>query len=236
MENTIKKLPESERPYEKCMREGAGALSDSELLAVIMRSGTKGRSSVALANEILNHMKTSSYPGLLGLLHSSVSDLMKIHGIGKVKAIQLKCIGELSKRIAASAAKTQMRFDQPVTIAKYYMEKLRHEEQELMVCMMLDSKNHLLGEQILSRGTVNATLITPREVFVEALRHHAVCLILIHNHPSGDPTPSQCDVEVTERMRQAGDLLGIRVLDHLIIGDQKYFSFLEQGFMEEYTD
>lgn len=236
MENTIKKLPEWERPYEKCIREGAGALSDSELLAVIMRSGTKGRSSVALANEILNQTKTSSYPGLLGLLHSSVSDLMKIHGIGKVKAIQLKCIGELSKRIAASAARTQLRFDQPITIAKYYMEKLRHEEQELMVCMMLDSKNHLLGEQILSRGTVNATLITPREVFVEALRYHAVCLILIHNHPSGDPTPSKCDMEVTERMRRAGELLGIRVLDHLIIGDQKYFSFREQGFMEEYTD
>lgn len=236
MENTIQKMPETERPYEKCIREGAGVLSDSELLAVIMRSGTKGSSSIALANEILNHMKHSSYPGLLGLFHSSISDLMKIRGVGKAKAVQLKCIGELSKRIAASAARTQMRFDRPDTIARYYMEKLRHEEQELMVCMMLDTKNHPLGEQILSRGTVNATLITPREVFMEALRYHAVSLILIHNHPSGDPTPSNCDTEITERMQQAGELLGIHLLDHLIIGDQRYFSFREQGLFKEYTD
>lgn len=235
MKYTIRELPKSERPYEKCIHEGAGALSDGELLAVILRSGTKGSSSLSLANEILNTMQQSSYPGLLGILHSSLSDLMKIRGIGKVKAVQLKCIGELSKRIATSAARTQLCFDRPVSVAKYYMEQLRHEEQELMICMMLDSKNHLLGEQLLTRGTVNATLITPREVYMEALRYHAVCLILIHNHPSGDPHPSQCDAEVTERMFQAGELLGIRLLDHIIIGDQKYFSFQERGILEEYA-
>lgn len=233
MKDTIRELPKSQRPYEKCIREGEGTLSDSELLAVILRCGTRGRSSLSLANEILKRTKNSSFPGLLGLLHLSRTDLMKINGIGEVKAVQLKCIGELSKRMASAAARPQLSFQNPVTIARYYMEQLRHEEQELLYCMMLDSKNHLLGERLLSRGTANATLITPREVFVEAVRCHAVSLILVHNHPSGDPNPSHGDREVTSRIYQAGELLGIHLLDHIIIGDQRYMSFREQGLMDE---
>lgn len=232
MKDTMKELPESQRPYEKCIREGESALSDGELLAVILRSGTRGINSLDLANEILNHMDNSSYPGLLGILHTSLEELTKIHGIGRVKAIQLKCIGELSKRIATTAARTQLSFEQPSTIARYYMEQLRHEEQEVILCMMLDGKNHLMGEQYLSRGTANAALITPREIFVEALRRHAVNIILVHNHPSGDPMPSPCDEEVTERVYQAGELLGIHLLDHIIIGDHRYVSFREQGLLE----
>lgn len=235
MPEKIKELPKLQRPYEKCLSEGESALSDSELLAVILRNGTKGTSSLSLANQILNLTEESSYPGLLGLLHLSLPELMKIHGIGKVKAIQLKCIGELSKRMASAAARPGLSFQNPVTIAKYYMERLRHEEQELLYCMMLDNKNHLLAEQLLSRGTANATLITPREVFLEAVRYHALCLILVHNHPSGDPSPSSCDVDVTNRICQAGELLGIHLLDHIIIGDQKYFSFREQNLLDEYT-
>lgn len=233
MKHTIKELPETERPYEKCLREGADALSDSELLAVILKTGTKGSSSLDLANEILNFLQNSSYPGLVGLHYISLEELTKIHGIGRVKAIQLKCIGELSKRIATSAAKSDLSFHDPVTIARYYMEQLRHEEQEVMVCMMLDSKNHLLGEQILTKGISNATLITPREVFLAALKYHAVNLILVHNHPSGDPMPSQCDLDVTERIREAGEILGIQLLDHIIIGDHRYMSFREQGYLNE---
>lgn len=236
MKYTMKELPESERPYEKCLREGEAVLSDSELLSVILRCGTRGSSSLSLANEILNYMQQLSYPGLLGLLHCSVSDLMNIHGIGKVKAIQLKCIGELSKRIATAEAKTQLCFHMPDTIAKYYMERLRHEEQELMICMMLDNQNHLLGEQLLSMGTVNATLITPREIFLQALKYHAVSLILVHNHPGGDPTPSRSDMDITDRICQSGEILGIHILDHIIIGDQSYVSFREQGLISEYTD
>ena len=233
MKHTIKELPETERPYEKCLREGADALSDSELLAVILKTGTKGSSSLDLANEILNFLQNSSYPGLVGLHYISLEELTKIHGIGRVKAIQLKCIGELSKRIATSAAKSDLSFHDPVTIARYYMEQLRHEEQEVMVCMMLDSKNHLLGEQILTKGISNATLITPREVFLAALKYHAENLILVHNHPSGDPMPSQCDLDVTERIREAGEILGIQLLDHIIIGDHRYMSFREQGYLNE---
>ena len=236
MNQTIKDIPESERPYEKCMRDGESALSDSELLAVILRSGTRGQNSLSLANEILNHMEQSSYPGLLGLLHSSLSDLKKIHGIGTVKAVQLKCIGELSKRIAGAAARPALCFQNPDSIAAYYMEQLRHQEQEVMICMMLDNQNHLLNDIVLSKGTVNATLITPREVYLEALRYHAVSLILIHNHPGGNPAPSQCDRQVTERIFKAGEMLGISLLDHIIIGDHRYISFREQGILGEYLE
>lgn len=236
MNHTMKELPESQRPYEKCIRDGTQALSDSELLAVILRNGTAGSSSLTLANEVLSSFEHSPYPGLLGILHCSLSDLTNIHGIGKVKAIQLKCIGELSKRIAAASARPSLSFHDPVTIAQYYMEQLRHEEQELILCVMLDSKNHFLGDVLVSRGTATAALVTPREVFMEVLRYHAVGLILIHNHPSGDPSPSSEDLSITDRMSQAGMLLGIPLLDHIIIGDHRYVSFREQGLLGATTE
>lgn len=231
--NIMKQLPEEQRPYEKCFTQGESALSDSELLAVILRSGTQGKNSLTLAQEILKVMEKSSYPGLTGLLHISVQDLMKINGIGRVKAVQLKCIGELSKRIARNAARPQLVMNSPASIAAYYMEELRHEEQEVVICMMADVKGHFLGDKILTRGTVTGSMVTPREIYMEALRRHAVSLILIHNHPSGDPTPSPDDVQITTRIYQAGELIGIHLLDHIVIGDQKYCSFREEGLWEE---
>ena len=231
--NIMKQLPEEQRPYEKCFTQGESALSDSELLAVILRSGTQGKNSLTLAQEILKVMEKSSYPGLTGLLHISVQDLMKINGIGRVKAVQLKCIGELSKRIARNAARPQLVMNSPDSIAAYYMEELRHEEQEVVICMMSDVKGHFLGDKILTRGTATGSMVTPREIYMEALRRHAVSLILIHNHPSGDPTPSPDDVQITTRIYQAGELIGIHLLDHIVIGDQKYCSFREEGLWEE---
>ena len=236
MQKKIKELPESQRPYEKCQRDGSASLSDSELLAVILKSGTQGSNSIDLASEVLQVMEHSPYPGLSGILHISMKELMMIKGIGPVKAVQLKCIGELSKRIAMSVARPQLCLNHPDTIAHYYMERLRHEEQELMICMMLDSGMHLLGDPVLSIGTVNSALITPREIYKEALRYHAVSVILIHNHPSGNPYPSQEDILITEKISKAGELIGIRLVDHIIIGDQRYISFMEQGFMEQYQD
>lgn len=234
VKDTMKELPEAQRPYEKCIREGEAALSDSELLAVILRSGTQGMSALALANKVLSLTNDTAYPGLLGLMRLSLQDLMKVNGIGKVKAVQLKCIGELSKRMASEATRPYISFRDPESIARYYMEQLRHEEQELLFAMMFDNRNHLLGEHLVTKGTVNATLVTPREIFVKALKDRAVCLILVHNHPSGNPSPSDCDIEVTERIFKAGELVGITLLDHIIIGDQKYFSFRLQGLMNEY--
>ena len=233
--NIIKDLPEAQRPYEKCFSQGEAALSDCELLAVILRSGTQGLNSLELAQEILQYMETSSYTGLTGLLHISVQDLMEIHGIGQVKAVQLKCIGELSKRIARTATRPQMVMNNPSSVASYYMEELRHEEQEVVICMMSDVKGHFLGDKVLTRGTATGSLVTPREIYMEALRRHAVSLILVHNHPSRDPTPSPDDMQITARIYQAGELLGIHLLDHIIIGDQKYCSFREEGIWEECT-
>ena len=166
------------------------------------------------------------------LHHLSLTQLQEIKGIGEVKAIQIKCIGELSRRIAKSASKSALRFQEPGTIADYYMEDMRHLEQETLVCMMLDTRNHLLGETELSRGTVNASLISPREIYLEAMSYHAVYIILVHNHPSGDPLPSEEDIRITRRVCQAGEILGISLLDHIIIGDLTYCSLRQEGMMQ----
>lgn len=232
MENhTMKNLPEDDRPYEKCLLNGPESLSDSQLLAVILRSGTRGQSAVSLAAEVLRKCR---YPdGLLGIHHLSYKELMDIRGIGTVKAVQLKCIGELSKRIAARSARPLLDFLNPETIADYYMERLRHEEQERMICMMLNTKNQLLGEEEISRGTVNASLVSPRDLLLAALKFHAVHIILVHNHPSGNPQPSREDLLLTRRVQAACRLVDIPLLDHIVIGDRRYVSFREEGFLSQ---
>lgn len=224
---TMKDLPVQDRPYEKCLKFGTEHLTDAELLAIILRTGRQGSSSLELSYEILQLADTCKQ-GLCGLHHLSVPELMGIPGVGKVKAVQVKCIGELSRRMARQKAKNRLSFHAPDTIAAYYMEELRHLEQEVLLCMMLDTKNHLLGEKRMFLGTVNASLVSPRELFLEALRFQAVNIILVHNHPSGDPTPSREDVRITERVRQGGELLGIHLLDHIIIGEHTYVSFKEK--------
>ncbi len=220
----MKELPRDQRPYEKCLRYGAARLSDAELLAVILRTGTTGCSSLDLAAEVLKASKLEE--GLLGIHHLSLQELQSIRGVGQVKAVQIKCIGELSKRIASESTRQRLTFDNPDTIADYYMELLRHEEQEKIICMMLDTKNHFLGDVVLTVGTVNSSLLSPRELFLEAQKFHAVHIILVHNHPSGDATPSKEDTQVTARIKKAGELLGITLLDHIVIGDHCYTSIL----------
>lgn len=224
---TIKELPPSERPYERCLQHGPEYLTDAELLAVILRTGTKGKPSTYLANQILSHAKGQE--GLLSLYHLSVEQVMQIPGVGKVKAVQVMCITELSKRISKTIARGELVFHHPQSIANYYMEELRHLEKETIICMMLNTKNNLLGEEVISQGTVNSTLISPREVFLSALSFRAVNIILIHNHPSGDPNPSKEDIQITHRVKDAGNLIGIKLLDHIIIGDQQYTSMREDG-------
>lgn len=215
------------QPYEKCLKYGVSVLTDAELLAVFLRNGTRGCSSLELAGNILQNMKGNG--GLSGLLHMTRQDFCRWNGIGTVKAIQLLCIGELSKRISRSEARERLSFSSPETIADYYMEVLRHREQECVICMLLDTKHHLLGEVELSRGTVNQSLLSPRELFLQALGYHAVHLVLVHNHPSGDPAPSEEDRLMTDRIVRGGLLLDITLLDHVIIGDRSYYSFAEHG-------
>lgn len=223
----IQELPAEERPYEKCLRCGPSALSDSELLAVIIRSGTPGSSSIDLARKVLQ--KGTHQKGLLGIHHLSLQELMEIKGIGQVKAVQIKCIGELSKRIASVSARYLLDIEHPETIAAYYMEQMRHQEQERMICMMLNGKNQLLGEEEISRGTVNSAIISPRDLILAAFRYHAVYIILVHNHPSGNPMPSEEDIRLTQRVQSACSLVDIPLLDHIVIGDQRYVSLREQG-------
>lgn len=227
---TMKELPSSERPYEKFMEYGAEFLSDAELLAVILRSGTKGMSSLQLARRILQLCPGEE--GLTGIYHLGLAQLEELPGIGRIKAMQLKCIGEISKRIARRSARERLQMGTPSTIADYYMEELRHEEQETVRCLMLDTQNRFLADECISKGTVNTALISPRELFLKALERRAVNVVLVHNHPSGDPRPSEEDLNITVRVYQAGEMLGIRLLDHIIIGNSIFYSIMEHHQIE----
>lgn len=217
-------------PYEKFVAYGAESLSDAELLAIILRTGTKNCNALQLANSVLEACECGKN-GLLGLFHMSLEQFSRIKGIGPVKAVKLKCITELSKRIASTKAWEDLVFQKSGTVAAYFMEKLRHRNKECVIAMLLDSKGHLIKEVELSSGTVKMSLLSPREVFVEVLKAEAVQFILIHNHPSGDPTPSKDDVLITNRIKELSLLMEIPLLDHIIIGDRSYISFKEKALI-----
>ncbi len=214
-------------PYEKYLHLGPEALTESELLAIILRTGTREKSAVELAEEILS-LSNSPRTGLLGLYDIPLERLQEIKGVGEVKAVKVKCITELAMRINTACAKEGLIVNNPATIANYFMEKLRHKRKECVIMACLDAKGQILHEVPLSSGSVNMSLISPREVFLEALRHEAVNIILVHNHPSGDPTPSACDVDITKCVKNMGEQLDVQLLDHIIIGDNCYTSFKEQ--------
>ena len=221
----IQTKSKEELPYEKCLEQGAEALSSKELLAVLLRTGTKGLNVLELAEQILSPECGDS--GILNIHNCTLDKLKTIRGIGNVKAVQILCLSELAKRLAKATAKEGLIFSLPSTIADYYMEEMRHRKQEYMKLLMLNSKSKLLGEKDISKGTVNASLVSPRELFIEALEKQAVAIILIHNHPSGDTTPSENDLLLTKRVQEAGRLIGIELLDHIIIGNNCYMSFAE---------
>lgn len=219
-----------ERPYEKCEQYGAENLTDMELLAVLLRTGTKGENSIQLANRILH--PDFAQEGILNIHQWSMEQLLQIRGIGKVKAIQILCLSELAKRLSKAEAQSGLNFSAPETIAQYYMEDMRHRKKEALKLLLLNMKTKLIGESELSLGTINTTLVSPREVFAEALRRNAAAVILLHNHPSGDPTPSREDVLATRRVIDAGKIIGIELLDHIIIGDNCFISLRDKGFFK----
>ena len=225
----INEMAKQDRPREKFERLGAQKLTDAELLALILRTGTRILSAVALAEEILN-LNIPGH-GLEKLYHMSKKDLINIYGIGDVKSVQILALGELSIRLSKLKAREQISFHSPESIARYYMAEFRSYRQEHLMLLLFDSKNHLSGERLISKGTVNSSIAEPRDIYSEALRMGAVSIILIHNHPSGDITPSSADLTVTKRIRESGDLLGIRLLDHIIVGNGNYISMQEEGLM-----
>lgn len=226
---TIKGLPVSERPYEKCMERGVASLSDAELLAVILKSGTRKRNSVEVAREILMLCGNDGRIGNLRRL--TPAQLMHIEGIGQVKAIQMQCLAELCSRMSEYTYSRKVLLNSPDRIAEYYMEAFGQLKQEEMHLVFLDTKNHWIQEILLTKGTVNASLVSTRELFIEALRYCAVHVVMIHNHPSGDPTPSTEDIAVTKKVKEAGELLDIRLIDHIIIGENRYFSMKAAGYL-----
>ena len=219
-----KQLPKDIQPYERCMEQGAGALNNAELLAVILRTGSVGENSLELASRLL------AIESLSGLVSMTVAQLTKIRGIGQVKAIQLQGIGARSRRLSASRQQGIV-LDSPQAVGNYYMNRLKDERQEQVLLVFLNNKGALIRDLVLTKGTVNQTILSPREVFIEAFRYQAVKIILIHNHPSGDPTPSAEDVAVTRQIQKAGELTAIPLLDHIIIGDGRFISLKERGYI-----
>lgn len=222
-------LPREQRPYEKCQEKGVNALTNQELIAILLRSGSVEDSALDLAGKVL-----ACCPGeesLKGLCSMTMEQLMQIRGIGRVKAMQLKCVCELSRRMTKETAGAVPQFTGPEAIAAYYMEDMRHKSQEELILVMLNGRNRRIGELVISRGTVNGSMITPREIFVEALRYQAVYIVLLHNHPSGDPSPSEEDIILTNRVAESGAMMGIPLLDHIIIGDCCYISLHERGIL-----
>lgn len=224
---TMKELPESERPYEKLEKNGVESLSDAELIAVLIRNGSPHKTSVALAAEILNLHPV--YKGLMGLHYLSDKELQRIDGVGKVKAAQLLCAAEISNRMTRQRKPENERFDSPGTVAGYFMEEMRTKENENTIVVFLDNRCRLIRHEVLFVGSVSASMANPREILKKALQYDASCLILLHNHPSGDPTPSSADIALSERMKAAGELIGIRFLDHIILGDCQYVSLKQRG-------
>lgn len=213
-------------PYEKFISFGAEALTDSELLAIIIRTGTQEMSARELGEEVLKTVEKYGN-GLLGLHHIPLQELMQVKGIGKVKAVKLKVLAELCTRMSQAKAKDQLTFTEPESVANYYMERFRHENVEHILLLLFDSGLHLLEEHLISKGTVNASLLSPREVYISAFRSQATHMMLLHNHPGGNPVPSDNDINITGRISEIGRTIDIFLLDHIIIGDNSYFSFKE---------
>lgn len=223
----MKELPESERPYEKLEKNGVESLSDAELIAVLIRNGSPRKTSVGLATEILDLHPV--YKGLMGLHYLSDTELQRVDGVGKVKAAQLLCAAEISNRMTRQRKPENKRFDSPGVVAEYFMEEMRTKENENTIVVFLDSRCRLIRHEVVFVGSVCASMANPREILKKALQYDASCLILLHNHPSGDPTPSTSDIMLSERMKAAGELMGIQLLDHIILGDCQYVSLKQRG-------
>ena len=216
----IRSLPEDERPQEKALRYGVEALSDAELIALILRTGRKNTSSVNLAEDILSICDE----GLFSMGTFDTDDLLGIKGVGPGKACTLMAAVELGKRIAASRKPVKYVADDPETIADMFMENLRYEKKEYFKSVLVNTRSEIVSVDNVSVGELTRTLVHPREVFSRAVKKGAYGVIFVHNHPSGDPTPSEEDLATTERLIEGGDILGIKVLDHVIIGDGRYES------------
>ncbi len=217
-------MPEEERPRERLAQIGPEALRDAELLAILFRTGTRSLGAVALAERLLRY-----FGSLRALARASLSELQQVEGIGKVKAVEIKAALELGKRLAVFQIRDRHRITQSGHVADLLMVRYKDYEHEVFKCVLLTTKNEVIKVVDVSHGGLDGTLASPRDVFKHAVREGASAVILCHNHPSGDPEPSPDDHALTHRLAEAGELLGIRVLDHMIFGDGRYVSFKDRG-------
>ncbi len=219
-------LPEWERPREKLRLQGVSGLSNAELLAVLLGSGTREQSALSLAQALL-----VSFPkGLSQMEELTLEELMEFPGIGLAKAARILCSLELARRVSLEPT-PQMCVSSPEAVYQHMKNKLIHLQREVFICLHLNVKNRIIAEDTVSMGTLNNSLVHPREVFKKAVKNGAAAILVVHNHPSGDPTPSQDDHRVTLRLKEVGELLGIPLIDHIIIAKEGNFSFREQGIL-----
>lgn len=217
---TVHDLPIAERPRERLIKFGVEALSVPELIALVLGRGTKGKSVVLIANELLHRFNS-----LKNISNASINELCSINGIGKAKATQIKAALELGKRIEDNSSSTTKNIiKSPDDIVKVINRDLKGKRKEHFIVASLDTRNHLISARTVSIGSLDTSIVHPREVFLEAISNVAASVIFIHNHPSGNPEPSEDDIKLTRQLIEAGKLLGIEVLDHIIVGDSSYLS------------
>nr|WP_275677203.1 DNA repair protein RadC [Neobacillus drentensis] len=222
----IHDFPQDERPRERFKTHGPQSLSNHELIAILLRTGTKDESVLQLSNRLLTH-----FEGLRMLKGATLEEMTEIKGIGAAKAIQILAAVEIGRRIANLNYTDRYVIRSPEDGAKYVMNDMRFLTQEHFVCLFLNTKNQVIHKQTVFIGSLNASIVHPREVFREALKRSAASIIALHNHPSGDPTPSKEDIDVTKRLVECGKIIGIDLLDHLIIGENKFVSLKEKGYL-----
>ncbi|HLQ73364.1 MAG TPA: DNA repair protein RadC [Bacillota bacterium] len=222
----IKDVPKEERPRERLLNMGARYLSNKELLAILLVSGTRDESVMQLSNRLLMH-----FEGLNYLSEATIEELTTIRGIGVAKGVMLLAAIELGKRMSEYKPEDRLTIRSPEDGANYVMEEMRHLKQEHFVALFLNTKNEVIKRKTIFIGSLNTSVVHPRELFREAVKRSSASIICLHNHPSGDPTPSNEDIHVTKRLSEAGKVIGIEVLDHIIIGDRKFISLKEKGYL-----
>lgn len=228
----IKSLPRDERPVEKTICKGASALSNSELLAILLGSGTRDKSAIRLAEDIISKDKA----GISYLAESSVQELMSIRGIGQSKAARIMAAVELGKRISTTPRVKRMGVESSDDIARMFIEDMRYEKREVFKALLLNPRGEIISIETVSVGELTSTLVHPREVFSQAVKKSAAGIVFVHNHPSGNPEPSQEDIDTTQRLMACGKLLGIVVIDHIIIGDGRYCSMQSLDLLDRSAD
>ncbi|MDG0824597.1 DNA repair protein RadC [Staphylococcus equorum] len=221
----INELADNQKPRERLLSHGASHLSHAELLAILINTGRKGSSSIDIANELLK-----SVDNLKELKMLSISDLNKIKGVGLYKALILKAAFELGERMHSGSVDDKIQISSPKDVADFMMGKMEHLTQEKFIALFLNSKNVIIKQKTIFVGTLNSSIVHPREIFSEAIKCASNAIIVLHNHPSGDVTPSNEDIKTTERLKKCGQVLGIDLLDHIIIGDHTYLSMVEEGY------